>query len=129
MKVKLALLVMVFGLSGCATQPAVAPSTDIFRKMSCDFAYGGLGFHEGSAVITAASAGTLSLVVEASQRCPPGVIKIVGLSDAAEDELSRARVSALQDYMKLFGVTQYEFVAQAEEPGKMELQWVGSPAL
>lgn len=129
MKMKLALLVMVFGLSGCATQPAVAPSTDIYRKMSCDFAYGGLGFHEGNAVITATSAGTLSLVVEASQRCSSGVIKIVGLSDRADDELSRARVSALRDYMKLFGVTQYEFVAQAEEPGKMELQWVGSPAL
>jgi len=128
MKMKLALLV-AFGLSACATPPAVAPSTDIYRKMSCDFAYGGLGFHEGKAVITATSAGTLSLVVEASQRCSSGVIKIVGLSDRADDELSRARVSALRDYMKLFGVTQYEFVAQAEAPGKMELQWVGVPAL
>lgn len=129
MKMKLALLVMAFGLSACATPPAVAPSTDIYRKLSCEYAYGGLGFLEGSSTITANSSVMLSLVVEASQRCSSGVIKIVGLSDRADDELSRARVSALRDYMKLFGVTQYEFVAQAEAPGKMELQWVGSPAL
>ena len=96
--------------------------------MSCDFAYGSLGFYDDSARITATSAGTLSLVVEASQRCPKGGIKIVGLSDTADDELSRARVSALREYMKLFGVTQYEFVAEPEVPGKMELQWVGQPA-
>ena len=88
MKMKLALLVVVFGLSGCATQPVLAPSTDIYRKMSCDFAYGSLGFHEGNEVITATTAGTLSLLVEASQRCSSGGIKIVGLSDTADDALS-----------------------------------------
>ncbi len=129
MKIKLVLLAMVFGLSGCATHPTIAPSIDIHRKLSCEYTYGGLGFLEGSSTITANSSVMLSLVVEASQRCSSGVIKIVGLSDRAGDELSRARVSALRDYMKLFGVTQYEFVAQAEAPGKMELQWVGPPAL
>jgi len=131
MKMKLALLVMLFGLSGCASRELGAPSPaiDIHRKLSCEYAYGGLSFLEGSSTITANSSVMLSLVVEASQRCSSGVIKIVGLSDRADDELNRARVSALRDYMKLFGVTQYEFVAEAEAPGKMELQWVGSPAL
>ncbi|MFZ4166567.1 hypothetical protein [Brevundimonas sp. NPDC058933] len=130
MKINLALLVMLFGLSGCASHPPVAssPSVDIHRELSCEYAYGGLSFLEGSSTITANSSVMLSLVVEASQRCSSGVIKIVGLSDKADDDLNRARVSALRDYMKLFGVTQYEFVAQAETPGKMELQWVGQSA-